>query len=112
MKIIISPAKTMKVDNDIFTHKQLPRFIEETEEILGYLQSQSYESLKALWKCSDKLASQNFDRIEEMDLHNNLTPAIFSFQGLQYQYMGAEILTYKQLDYIEEKLRILSGLAL
>lgn len=57
----------MKIDNDIFTHKQLPIFLKETEMVLGYLQSLSYEQLKALWKSSDNLAKQNFDRIKKMD---------------------------------------------
>lgn len=44
-----------------------------------------------------------------MDLYNNLTPAILSFEGLQYQYIGAGVFTNKELDYVEEHLRILSG---
>lgn len=99
----------MKIKNDIFTHRQLPVFLKESEEVLGYLQTLSYEELKVLWKCSDKLAKLNFNRIKNMDLYNNLTPAIVAFEGLQYQYMGAEILTYRELDYIEKHLRILSG---
>lgn len=99
----------MKIENNLFTHRQLPLFLQQSEAILEYLQSLGYDELKALWKCSDNLAEQNMERVKEMDLYSNLTPAIFSFKGLQYQYMGAEIFTYKQLDYIEEKLRILSG---
>lgn len=109
IKIIISPAKTMKIDNDTLLHRQMPVFIEKTQGLLDYLKELSYEELKSVWKCSDKLAKQNFDRIKDMDLYNNLTPAILSFEGLQYKYMAAGVFSYEELDYIEEHLRILSG---
>ncbi len=99
----------MKIDNDVLGHRQMPIFLEATNTILEYLQTLTYDELKSIWKCSDNLANKNFQIIKNMDLNNNLTPAILSYEGLQYQYMGSEIFTYKQLDYIEEHLRILSG---
>lgn len=99
----------MKIDNDVFAHRQMPIFIEESEILKTYLQSLDYEQLKGIWNCSDKLAIYNYNIIKEMDLKNNLTPAILSFEGLQYQYMEPGIFTYEQLDYIEDHLRILSG---
>lgn len=109
MRVIISPAKTMVVDNDIFGHRQMPELIEESRVILDYLQTLPYEELKSIWKCSDNLAKKNFARIQKMDLKQNLTPAIFSYEGLQYQSIGATVFTQKELDYLEEHLRILSG---
>lgn len=99
----------MKINNDILGHRKMPVFLKDTGVLLDYLQSLTYEELKIIWKCSDNLANKNFHIIKNMDLNNNLTPAILSYEGLQYQYMGSEIFTYKQLDYIEEHLRILSG---
>lgn len=109
IRIIISPAKKMQIDNDTLDHRQMPVLLKETEALLDYLQKLNYEDLKSIWKCSDKLARKNFDRIKDMDLYKNLTPAILSFQGLQYQYIRAEVFTNSQLDYIEKYLRILSG---
>ena len=109
MRIIISPAKTMKIDNDDFIHHTMPIFIQDTEEILNYLKDLNYEELKNLWKCSHKLAKLNFERIQYMDLYTNLTPAIMSYEGLQYRYMGSKVFTIDELDYIQEHLRILSG---
>lgn len=109
IKVIVSPAKTMNIDNDDFVHRQMPIFIEETQILLDYLKTLSYEELKKIWKCSDKLAKLNFERIKNMDLYKNITPSILSFEGLQYKYMGAGVFTYDQLDYIEKHLRILSG---
>ena len=99
----------MKEDNESFPSKQLPVFLSETEKLLDYLQGLEYEELKNIWKCSDKLAQLNYERIQEMKLTKNLTPAILSFQGLQYQYIAAQVFTYRELAYLEEHLRILSG---
>ncbi len=109
MRIIISPAKKMKVDNDDFSHRQMPYFIEKTEELLAYLKGLSYEKLKSIWQCSDSIAELNYRRVKNMDLYNDLTPAILSFEGIQYRYMGPGVFKYNELDYIEEHLRILSG---
>ena len=109
MRIIISPAKKMKRDNDVFLPKERPVFLKETKEILDYLKTLDYDELKSIWKTSDKLTSLNYERIRNMDLEKNLSPAIFSYEGLQYQYLGAGALSYEELDYLEEHLRILSG---
>ena len=37
--------------------------------------------------CSDKIAELNFLRFQEMKLERNLTPAVLSYEGIQYQYM-------------------------
>ncbi len=99
----------MKRDNDSLVHRQMPEFMEETQILKDYLQSLSYDDLQSIWKASDNLTRQNFERIQVMDLYSNLTPAILSFQGLQYQYMGSDVFSYEELDYLEEHLRILSG---
>lgn len=109
MKILISPTMKMKEDNGSFPYKQLPIFLKDTQLLLDHLRTLNYKELKSIWKCSDNLAKINFERISHMDLNRNLTPAILSFQGLQYQYIAAQVFTYKELDYLEEHLRILSG---
>ncbi len=109
MRIIISPAKTMNMDTDSLDYNQLPEFIKETEILLDYLKELKYEELKAIWKCSDKLAELNYNRIKKMNLYENLTPAILSFEGLQYKYMGSGVFSTKEFEYLEKHLRILSG---
>jgi len=109
MRIIISPAKKMKIDIDSLDYNQLPQFIKDTEILLSYLSTLSYEELKSIWKCSDKIATLNYDRIQSMDLYSNLTPAILSFEGLQYKHMGQNVFETKEFEYLEEHLRILSG---
>jgi len=109
MRIIISPAKKMKVDNDVFIHKNMPFFIEKAQELLDYMSTLSYDELKSMWKCNDSIARLNYERIRNMDLYKNLSPAILSYEGIQYQYMAPGVFEYEELDYIEEHLRILSG---
>ena len=64
---------------------------------------------KALWRCNDQIAGLNIRRLEAMDLRRNLTPALLSYQGIQYQYMAPGVFTQAELDYVEEHLYILSG---
>lgn len=109
MRIIISPAKKMKVDTDSFPYRDLPVFLSNTEEICGELQSMSYEELKKLWKCNDQIAQLNVRRLREMDLLGRLTPAVLAYEGIQYQYMAPGVFTDQEFGYIQEHLRILSG---
>lgn len=99
----------MIVDNDEFVHRNMPVYIKETEKLLKYMENLSYEELKNIWKCSDKIAELNYSRIKNIDLYHNLTPAFLAFEGLQYQYMSPGLFDYRELEYIEKHLRILSA---
>ena len=110
MKIIISPAKKMNVNTDSLPGEQLPEYLEDAKTLCEILRSMSYEEAKALWKCNDKLARLNFERHAHMDLEAAQTPAVLSYEGLQYQYMAPEVFSRDALCYIREHLRILSGL--
>lgn len=109
MKIILSPAKKMNINTDIVEHVGVPKLIDKTEKILNWMKSQSREELKKLWKCNDKIAEQNFNRLENMNLYQKLTPAVLSYEGLAYQYMAPAVFEDGHLDYVQEHLRILSG---
>ena len=109
MRIIISPAKQMRVDTDSFSCSTLPVFMEKTEILMQWIRSLSYEEQKKLWACNDKIARQNAERFAHMDLWKNLTPALLSYDGIQYTYMAPAVFEDGQYDYVQEKLRILSG---
>ena len=109
MKIIISPAKKMNIDNDSLVHQNLPVFLNQTELLCQRLKEMSYDDLKALWKCNDKIAALNVERLQHMDLRKNLTPAILAYEGIQYQYMAPSVFTDDEFSYIQKNLRILSG---
>lgn len=109
MKIIVSPAKKMNEETDLLEYRGMPRFLEETKELLEYMKQRSYEECKAIWKCNDKIAELNYERFSKMDLSRNLTPAVLSYEGIQYQYMAPSVLSEDALSYMGEHLRILSG---
>ena len=109
MKIIISPAKKMTVDNDIIAPKNSPKFLNDTKSILANLRQYNYDGLKSVWNCSEKIANENFEIIKNMELEHNLTPAILAYNGIQYKYMAPSVFDIKSFEYIETHLRILSG---
>ena len=110
MKLIISPAKKMRQDTDTFSAADRPQFLAQAEEIAAYMRSLDYEACKALWKCNDELAALNFERFQTMDFASAATPALFAYDGIQYQYMAPNVFTDAELGYVREHLRILSGL--
>ena len=56
MKIIISPAKKMRVDNDTFVPLSNPAFLDRTVKLKDELCKMDYASLKKLWECNDEIA--------------------------------------------------------
>ena len=109
MRIIISPAKQMKVDTDSLEQRNLPIFLEKARFLADWIRGLSYEEQKALWGCSEKIARQNAERFAGMDLKSNLTPAILAYDGIQYTYMAPAVFEDGAYTYVEEHLRILSG---
>lgn len=110
MRIIISPAKKMNVDTDTLPWRDLPQFLGWAETLYDRLRGMDETRLKALWKCSDAIVRQNVERLRQTDLRTRLTPAILSYEGIQYRYMAPGVFTAEQLAYVQGHLRILSGL--
>ena len=109
MRIIISPAKKMREDENSLPWRDLPAFLPQTERILRVLREMDGSALKKLWKCSDQIAALNVERLAVMDLRKHLTPALLAYEGLQYQYMAPGVFTRGEFAYVQEHLRILSG---
>lgn len=108
MKVIISPAKKMKVEDGL-PWEDYPVFSEQAEILMDYMRKLSYGEAKALWKCNDQIAALNVERFAGMNLRGNLSPAILSYEGIQYQYMAPGVFETASLEWIQEHLRILSG---
>ena len=109
MRIIISPARKMRVDTDSFPIRALPDFLADTERLLAALRAMTPKELQALWKCNDSIAALNVERLSGMDLRRGLTPAVLSYEGIQYQYMAPGVFESGQYDFVQEHLRIVSG---
>lgn len=95
MKIIISPAKKMNIREDELDTAGLPCFLSKAEELKEYIRSLSFEEAKELWACNEAIARLNFERFAYMDLKKRLTPALLSYEGIQYQYMAPGVFEQK-----------------
>ncbi len=109
MKIIISPAKRMKADADVMPARTGPMFPEKTRVLAKYLRGLSLQELRELLRCSEAIAVENYRRYQAMENPQPRTPAIFAYQGIQYQYMGQNAFTDAEYLYLQNHLCILSG---
>lgn len=80
MKIIIAPAKIMKIDRDSFPIQSKPQFLDKTRILERFLKSRSNEQLKDLWHASENVTKQSILQLENINLDERLTPAILAFQ--------------------------------
>lgn len=107
--LIISPAKKMNVLEGPPYVSSMPLFMDRTKELLARLRELSYDEAKDLWRCSDRLAQANYERVQAMDLERNLTAAVIAYEGIQYQHLAASVLDEDSLAWLDGHLRILSG---
>ena len=110
MKIIISPAKKMNIDSDTLSALSQPLFADEATHLAAQLRDMDAPALKKLWQCSDKLTAENIERLAVFDPARAQTPALLAYEGLQYQHLAPAVLDREALAYLQEHLRILSGL--
>ena len=112
MKIIISPAMKMTVDNDSFSAKTSPQFLAQAQELAAFLKKCSFNELQKIWQSSERTTKEGQGQIKTLNLSqkDGLTPAIISYSGIQYQYMAPDLFTKPALSYLQENVRILSGL--
>ena len=73
MRIIISPAKNMQAETDLFEASGTPAFLERAEHIRDILKEFNREELKALYQANDKITELNWQRLQHMDLRERLT---------------------------------------
>ncbi len=108
MRIILSPAKKMRFDDGL-PRQDLPVFVGRTQRLMEAMQGMEPEEVKRLWQCNDQITRLNVQRLADMDLRKNLTPAILAYDGIAYQRMAPGVFTTRELEYVQEHLRILSG---
>ncbi len=109
MRIIISPAKTMKEKESGFDYIKSPVLVEKTQKILEELKKYDISRLSKLMKCNLQLATLNYNRFQSMDLFQGGYPALWCYEGLQYKYMAAHVFSEDEVNYVCKNLRILSG---
>lgn len=114
MKIVISPAKSLDYTTPAPTDKYtLPIFLKEAKLLDEVLKVKPPKELAGLMHISDKLAELNWKRFQEWSLPftpENSKQAVFAFNGAVYDGLDAYSLTEEQIDDLQSKLRILSGM--
>lgn len=115
MKILLSPAKSLKYDSGITPpfHTQAS-FIEEADHLAKKLQKISKKELQKMMKLSENLSDLNYQRFQDWrkptKLSENTQPAITVFNGEVFK--GLDVSTFSEKDFknAQDELRILSGL--
>lgn len=110
---VVSPAKGMIQAEPFDDGLTTPIFVREAQQIREALLALGYEGCHTLWKCSDTLARLNWDRLHTMDIAGNtheLSPAVLSYDGIQYRHLAAGVMNKKCLTWIDQHLRIISGM--
>lgn len=112
MRIIISPAKRMRVATDSPRPLGVPLFLDEAKEILAWMQGLPYPEAKRLWEASDAIAQPAYDRLPHLDLEDpaELSPALLSYDGIAFTYMAPQVFSEEDFAYADSHLLILSGL--
>ncbi len=114
MLFVLSPAKSLDFDpapKDV-PHTQ-PRFLEKSAPLIEILRTQSPAQIAELMSLSDKLAVLNVTRYADWSPEHGIPEAkqaILAFNGDVYEGLDAATLDKKQLAYVQDHVRVLSGL--
>ena len=108
MKIILSPTKQMKpVDREPL---QLPHFIKDSEILCERLKQLHVDELRTLMKINEKIAMENVQRYRSMTFSLTGSPALYTYNGLQFKHMRVEEFSQEDVAYAQDCIRILSGM--
>ncbi|WP_418263284.1 peroxide stress protein YaaA [Flavobacterium faecale] len=114
MKIVISPAKSLNFEKELpistFSESQ---FLKESRQVHKVLKTKKPEDLASLMSISQKLADLNWQRNQDWQTPftpENARPAVYTFDGDVYTGLDAFTIPVDQIDILQDKLRILSGL--
>ena len=114
MLMVISPAKTLDYTSPLATQEySLPRYLEQSSQLIEVLRTLSPNQLAELMQLSDKLAGLNVARFTQWQPDftlENARQAILAFRGDVYTGLDADSLSAADFKYAQQHLRILSGL--
>lgn len=114
MLFVLSPAKNLNekdpAPEQYFTQ---PELLNQAEELMKEVRSLAPQEIAELMHVSDKIALLNAER--NTAWHTPFTPenakqAVFMFNGDVYEGIDAQTLAVKALDYLQNHVRLLSGL--
>jgi len=114
MLVVISPAKSLDMDSPspIADHT-VPTLLVQSQQLIDVLKQYSVDQVAQLMSISGKLAELNAQRYHDFMLPfsvNNAKQAVFAFNGDVYEGLSASSLDEASVSYLQQHLRILSGL--
>jgi len=110
MIAIISPAKSLDFENTApFTNACMPHFQKDADYLAAKLHKLKSSELGALLGISPKLAHLNAERFASW---KTAIPkqAIFAYNGDVYDGLEAKSLSYDEIEFAQNHIRIISGL--
>ena len=110
--IVISPAKRLSENiNDNTLASTTPYFKKEADSLAKELALLSSKQLSSLMNVSDGIAELNSKRYKNWNKPNQQEKrAIFLFEGDVFKNLNAKGMSEEDLNYMNKKLRILSGI--
>lgn len=111
MKVIISPAKSLDFETKTPTTEYTsPQFLDKTQQLHKKLKAKNAKSIGKLMNLSVKLSELNWQRYQNFNNSNAVVrQAIFAFCGDVYLGLDAYSLQKKQVELLQNNVRILSG---
>ncbi len=116
MIAILSPAKTLDFESPLRTDRRTtPRFLPQAESLITELRTLEPDDLAKLMKLKRPLAELNVERIRTWNTEDHKTAgearqALYAFRGEVYRGLDADTMSSEDLEFAQEKLRVLSGL--
>ncbi|MBV8659212.1 MAG: peroxide stress protein YaaA [Burkholderiales bacterium] len=114
MLFVLSPAKTLDYERPVPTERHtLPDLTHRSAELITLLRRFTPLELGRLMELSDPLAALNVARYHAWQPEytaENSKQAVFAFMGDVYEGLDAASLDAPSLDYLQARVRILSGL--
>lgn len=114
MLILTAPSKTLDYSTEYQSPLQSqPHFIQEASELVELLKKYSLKELQNVLNVSVDIAELNRQRYKVWDQKHSLEnsrPAIVAYAGHIYQQIHENEYTEQQAYYLQDSLRIISGL--
>ena len=111
MLVLLSPAKSLDFETEVFVETTNPRFLRKTEKIIQQLKLSSVPDLMKMMSISDNLATVNTERYSAFNTDENPEKAaIYAFTGDVYQGFDAPTMSVDGINFAQAHVRILSGL--
>ena len=113
MKVILSPAKKLNEKSCDVKALSNISFSDDSKILVDELKDFSSDQLISLMSVSSNIANLNKERFNTWEYpfdDTNSKPAVFMFDGAVYSELDVQTLSKDDLDYLQENLRIISGL--